>query len=332
MNTQCSTLLPSLGMEPFIGGSTAIANLTQTLRKASEGNWTVLIHGESGTGKGVAARTIHRLSRRCARPFVVVNCGAIPDNLIESELFGYERGAFTGADRQRRGKFEAAHTGTIFLDEIGKLSLLSQARLLHVLQEREIERLGGEGRRIPIDVRVIAATNRDLPAMVSAGAFRQDLFFRLSVFTIRTPTLRERPDDIPLLARHFASRCGEQTGCPVRGISPAALDALRSHRWPGNVRELDNVIQRAVAVGETDEIRLEDLPPDFNSAPALERVSTIRNLHDALEETTRDVCVAAFRASQGNCVKAARLMGVHRNSAYRLIRKHRLEHLLEDYQ
>src|SRR5688572_12668494 len=169
MDTQCDSL--PFGMEPFIGGSTAMTDLARSIRKASEGNWTVLIHGESGTGKGIAARAIHRLSRRSGRPFVVVNCGALPDNLVESELYGHERGAFTGADRQRKGKFEAAHTGTIFLDELGELSLLSQTRLLHVLQDWEIERLGGEGRRIRLDVRVIAATNRDLASMVASGTF-----------------------------------------------------------------------------------------------------------------------------------------------------------------
>jgi len=260
---------------------------------------------------------------------VVLNCGAISDNLIESELFGHERGAFTGADRQRKGKFEAANTGTIFLDEIGELTLLSQARLLNVLQDREIERIGGEGRRIPIDVRIIAATNRDLTAWVASGAFRLDLFFRLSVFSIRTPTLRERTEDIPLLAQYFAFNCGKQAGRPVSEISSDALAALMAHRWPGNVRELDNVIQRAVAVGETRSVLLEDLPPDFSSVSFAERVSKIRNFHEALDEAARAVCVAAFRASQGSCVKAARLLGLHRNSLYRLIRKHRLEHLLD---
>jgi transcriptional regulator with PAS, ATPase and Fis domain len=318
MNTQCKK--PSIfGTEPFIGGSRATAELQKNIRKAAEGNWTALIYGESGTGKGLAAREIHRLSRRAGRPFVIVNCGAIPDNLIESELFGYERGAFTGADRQRKGKFEAAHGGTIFLDEIGELSLLSQARLLHVLQDREIERLGGEGRRIPIDVRVIAATNRDLKSMVTAGTFRQDLYFRLSVLALRTPTLRERPEDIPLLAQHFAKKA----------ISPEALRALQSHTWPGNVRELDNVIQRAVAVGEADEILTRDLPADFACSPATESTARVRNFHEALEETARNLCVAAFKAARGNCIVAAGLLGLHRNSVYRLIRKYRLEHLLD---
>ena len=315
-------------MEPFIGGSKPATDLSQSLRKASEGNWTVLIHGESGTGKGLAARTIHRLSRRADRPFIVVNCGAIPENLIESEFFGHERGAFTGADRLRKGKFEAAHTGTLFLDEIGELSLRSQARLLNVLQDREIERLGGEGRRIPIDTRILAATNRDLAAMVASASFRQDLFFRLSVLSVRTPTLRERPEDIAPLALHFALKSAAQSGRRVSGISAEALRALESHSWPGNVRELDTVIQRAVAVGETEAILRADLPPDFSSVHAAVSNTTVRNFHDAIEQASRDVCIAALKAAQGKCVVAANFLGLHRNSLYRLLRKHGLEHLL----
>jgi transcriptional regulator with PAS, ATPase and Fis domain len=258
---------------------------------------------------------------------VVVNCGAIPESLVESELFGHERGAFTGADRLRKGKFEVAVGGTIFLDEIGELSLASQSRLLHVLQDREIERLGGEGRRIPIDVRVIAATNRDLAKMVSSRTFRQDLFFRLNVISIRVPALRERPDDIPLLANHFALKCAVQAGRPVSGISPDALSLLQRYSWPGNVRELENTIEGAIAMGETDQLLPRDFP-DFPSAPPSESEPATR-FYDALELAARDVCTSALRASKGNCTRAANLLGLHRNSLYRLIHKHGLERLLD---
>jgi transcriptional regulator with GAF, ATPase, and Fis domain len=318
-----------VGLESLIGKSPVMADLSRAIRKAARCDWTVLIQGETGTGKGVVARVIHRLSPRAARPFVIVNCGAIPDNLVESELFGYERGAFTGADRPRRGKFEAAAAGTIFLDEVGELSLAAQARLLHVLQDREIERLGGEGRRIPVQARVIAATNRNLEQRVADGAFRQDLFFRLDVFPIRTPSLRQRSEDIPALAQDFALKCAAHSERRISGISPAVLDVFRKHPWPGNVRQLENVVQRAVAMGETDQVLLEDLPDDFLSVRLAESESKVRNFYEAMDETARQVCIAAFTISRGNCVIAARLMGLHRNSVYRLIRRYGLNYLLE---
>ena len=200
-----------------------MAALAGSIEKAARSCWTVLIQGESGTGKGMVARAIHACSSRCGKPFIVVNCGSIPEELVESELFGYEAGAFTGAVRQKKGKFEAADTGSIFLDEIGELSLASQTRLLHVLQDREVERLGGEGHRIHIDVRVIAATNRNLEQMVADGTFRQDVFFRLNVLSIRTPSLRERPEDIPALVRHFLEKNAGQAERQVCGISQEAL-------------------------------------------------------------------------------------------------------------
>jgi transcriptional regulator with PAS, ATPase and Fis domain len=231
---------------------------------------------------------------------------------------------------RKRGKFEAAHTGTLFLDEIGELSPASQARLLHVLQEREVERLGGEGRRISVDVRVIAATNRDLETMVEEGTFREDLFFRLNVFAIRTPALRDRREDIPALARHFAFQSADMAGRPIQGISEEVLQEFKRHSWPGNVRQLENVVQRAVAMGEAELILLEDLPPDFLLSKARKAPARVRNIHEALEETAREVCIAAFTVSRGDCAAAAQLMGVHRSSMYRLIRRHGLEHLLLD--
>jgi len=309
--------------EQIVGGSAPMSELAKSIRKAAHCGWTVLIQGESGTGKGMVARAIHQSGRRCARPFVVVNCGAIPESLIESELFGYERGAFTGADRQKIGKFEAAGGGTIFLDEIGELSLASQTRLLHVLQDKEIERLGGEGRRIDIDARVIAATNRNLQRMVADGTFREDLYFRLTVFPVRTPALRERPEDIPALAHHFALKSAVDAERRVLGISQEVLAVFQKNSWPGNVRQLENVVHRAVAMGETEEVLLRDIPHEFVFNPLVGR-SKVRKFYDALDETGREVCIAAFAAAEGNCAAAANLMGLHRNSVYRLVRRYGL--------
>jgi transcriptional regulator with PAS, ATPase and Fis domain len=290
----------------------------------------VLIEGESGTGKGVVARRIHDLGKRAGKPFVVVNCGAIPESLIDSELFGYERGAFTGAYCRQIGKFEAANTGTIFLDEIGELSLASQTRLLRVLEEKEIERIGGGGRRVRADARVIAATNRDLHKMVSEGTFREDVYYRLNVILLRTPALRERREDIPALAHHFALKAAIQAGRRLAGISPELLDMFQSHPWPGNVRQLENLIQRAVAMGETEYLVPGDIPQDFSCAKTVEMKPKVQRLYDALDETGREVCIAAFTASQGNCAAAAQMMGLHRNSVYRLVRKYGLNHLLRE--
>jgi DNA-binding NtrC family response regulator len=314
----------------IVGTSAAMQELTRSIRKAARGNWTVLIQGESGTGKGLAARAIHDLGARAGRPFVLVNCGGLPENLIESELFGHERGAFTGADRRKKGKFELAHGGTIFLDEIGELSLAGQTRLLHVLQDKQIERLGGEGQRIPVDVRIIAATNRDLDQLVAEGAFRQDLFFRLNVFALRTPSLRERAEDIPSLAQHFALKCAGEAGRSISRVSSAALEIMQKHTWPGNIRQLENVIHRAVAVGETEQVLPQDLPSEILAATSFKAVPKARRFYEALDETAREVCIQAFTASKGNCVAAAQLLGLHRNSIYRLVRRYGLRDLMVD--
>jgi transcriptional regulator with PAS, ATPase and Fis domain len=300
------------------------------IRKAAASSLTVLIQGESGTGKGMAARAIHAGGKRAAEPFVVVNCGALPENLIESELFGHERGAFTGAERLRKGKFEAAGAGTIFLDEVGELPLFAQTRLLHVLQDREFERIGGEGRRIRMEARVIAATNRNLEEAVAQGRFREDLYFRLNVLYIRAPRLRDRPEDIPALAHYFAVSCGAGTDRQALGVSDEAIEVLQRHPWPGNVRQLENIVQRAVAMGETEYVLRRDLPTAFllDTLPAPQ--VKVRRFYEAMDETARDACIAAFQASDGNCVVAAQLLGLHRNSVYRLIRRYGLQHLLEN--
>ena len=229
----------------LLGNSPAIQQLNDLIRKVARTQATVLIQGESGTGKELVSRSIYKNSTRSKQPFITVNCAAIPDNLVESEFFGHEKGAFTGAVSRREGRFELAHGGTILLDEISEISPVVQSKLLRVLQERELERVGGT-RTISVDVRVIATTNRDLAQSVERKEFRQDLFFRLNVVPIHVPPLRERPTDIPLLAETFMRRYAKKHGCPVGGFSKASLEALQSHAWPGNIRELQNVVERAV--------------------------------------------------------------------------------------
>ncbi|HWP34040.1 MAG TPA: sigma-54 dependent transcriptional regulator, partial [Thermodesulfobacteriota bacterium] len=247
-----------VGADVLIGVSPAMQEVYKQIGRVAEKDVTVLIRGESGTGKELVARAIYRHSRRADRPFVIVNCAAIPDSLLESELFGYERGAFTGATGRHAGRFEQADGGTLFLDEIGDLSLATQAKLLRVLQEGEVTRLGGgETRRV--DVRVICATNRDLEAALRAGTFREDLYYRLNVITISLPPLRERREDIPLLVAHFLDRFGRELGRPVRGLEPAAMAAAQAYAWPGNVRELENTLKRAVLLAKGPLVTLEDL-------------------------------------------------------------------------
>jgi transcriptional regulator with GAF, ATPase, and Fis domain len=239
---------------------------------------------------------------------------------MESELFGHERGAFTGADRLKIGKFELAGGGTLFLDEIGELPLAGQTKLLRVLQEREIERVGGM-RPLKLDVRIIAATNRQLDKMVAAGTFRQDFYYRLNVFPIRTPSLRERREDIPDLARHFASKYGSEAERAVTGIAPEVLAIFQRHRWPGNVRELENVVHRAMLMGEAETILPSDLPSEFIFVCGSPPVPGVRNFADAIDQTARELCIHAFTVARGNCRVAAELLGLHRNSVYRLIRR-----------
>jgi formate hydrogenlyase transcriptional activator len=243
--------------EEIVGSSKAMSHLLRKVDKVAPSDSTVLILGETGTGKELIARAVHRRSRRASRAFVTVNCAAIPQSLIASELFGHERGAFTGALQRRVGRFEAANGGTLFLDEIGELPMETQIALLRVLQERKFERVGSN-HPISVDVRLIAATNRDLPAAVAAGAFRQDLFYRLNVFPIAVPPLRERVDDIPLLVEYFVGRFAKEAGKNIRHIAKQTLEQLRGYHWPGNIRELQNVVERAVILGETDTFVVDD--------------------------------------------------------------------------
>jgi len=237
--------------EEVVGASKPVYQLLKKVEKVAPSDSTVLILGETGTGKELIARALHRRSKRANRPFVRVNCAAIPQSLIASELFGHEKGAFTGALQRRVGRFEAANGGTLFLDEIGELPMETQIALLRVLQEREFERLGSN-HPVSVDVRLIAATNRDLPAAVAAGTFRQDLFFRLNVFPISVPSLRERPEDIPLLIEYFVGRYTKEAGKKIRQIGKHTLEQLQGYHWPGNIRELQNVVERAVILSETE--------------------------------------------------------------------------------
>ncbi len=262
---------------------------------------TVLIYGESGTGKELLARYIHNQSRRSDKAFVAVNCAAIPENLLESELFGYEKGAFTGAIDRRKGKFELADGGTILLDEIGEMPMPLQAKLLRVLQEREIERLGGV-KSIPVDVRVIATTNKDLHIECLEGRFREDLYYRLNVFPIKLPPLRERPEDIPLLAMYFMQRFSELSGKRIEGFTKEAMEALKRRPWRGNVRELENVIQRAVFLCEDKLIGLDHL--------WLEEYQQRLNTAGRIKDMEKELILQALKETNGNRTKAAKILGI----------------------
>ncbi len=254
----------------IVAAAPEMVRVMETARKVARHPTTILLEGATGTGKELLARLIHAESSRSQGPFVAVNCGAIPENLLESEFFGHVRGAFTGADRDREGLFEAAAGGTLFLDEVGELPDLLQVKLLRVLQEGEVRRLGESASRA-VDARIVAATNRELKEEVAARRFREDLFYRLAVVTLRIPPLRERPEDLPLLVRHFAKRHGERLGIQVEGVDPLAMRALAAYDWPGNVRELENVLERAMVLAEGDRLGVEDLPTTVRGSRERER-------------------------------------------------------------
>jgi Nif-specific regulatory protein len=265
------------------------------------------VRGESGTGKELVAHAIHYGSPRTEKPFVKVSCGALPEGLIESELFGYEQGAFTDARTRKKGRFELAHTGTLFLDEVGELSPSTQVKLLRVLQEREFERLGGV-KPVRVDVRMIAATNKDLEAAVAAGSFREDLYYRLAVFTLYLPSLAERKPDIPLLADHFVEKYAAAHGRDVRRIATTAIDMLVSYHWPGNVRELENCIERAVLICDGGVIHAHHLPPTLQTAEVSGTLPGI-SLSAAVEAYEKDLIHDALKSARGNRARAARLLG-----------------------
>jgi two-component system nitrogen regulation response regulator NtrX len=310
----------------MVGESYVMAQLREQVAMAAPTNGRVLIYGENGTGKELVARTIHRLSRRRAATFLEVNCAAIPEELIESELFGHVKGAFTGAVADRRGKFELADGGTIFLDEIGDMSLKTQAKVLRVLQEQVFEPVGSTS-SVHVDVRVLAATNKDLPAEIRASRFREDLYFRLNVIPIFVPPLRDRVEDIPLLAEHFMEQFAREYGRRVKSLDPGAIGILQRYDWPGNVRELRNVIERLVIMVPGDRIVGHDLAfligafatslAESASPPA---AAGPLSLHEARVRFERDFILRVLEEQEGNISRAADVLGVERSNLYRKMR------------
>jgi Nif-specific regulatory protein len=316
-----------------IGDSPRMQELYRTLSRVAATESTVLLTGESGTGKELAARAIHAGSPRADNPFVAVNCAVLSESLLESDLFGHEKGSFTSAVSQKKGKFEVADGGTLFLDELGELALPLQAKLLRALQEKAIERVGGT-RPIPVNVRLVAATNRDLGKMVAEGRFRADLYYRLNVVRVHLPPLRERIEDVPLLAAYFAEKCAVRARRRVRGISEAAMAVLRAHDWPGNVRELENAIERAVVLGQDEFIQPEDLPQELLEQPPAvlpaegASVGPASPYQDMVREAKRQSVLRAFEAVSYSHQEAARLLNIHPNNLHRLIRRLGLKDVL----
>jgi two-component system nitrogen regulation response regulator NtrX len=307
--------------ETMVGESYAIRQLREQVAMAAPTNGRVLIYGENGTGKELVARTVHALSRRRNNAFVELNCAAIPEDLIESELFGHVRGAFTGAVADRRGKFEAADGGTIFLDEIGDMSLKTQAKVLRVLQEQTMEPVGGTN-SVRVDARVLAATNKDLQSEIRGGRFREDLYFRLNVIPIFVPALRDRQEDIPLLAEHFMAAFAREYGRRVKKFEPGAMVALQQCPWPGNVRELRNVIERLMIMVAGDSISAADLAfLDLAGAPRPESGRTAPagrvTLYEARDQFERELILRTLAAQQGNMSRTAEVLGVERSNLYR---------------
>jgi transcriptional regulator with GAF, ATPase, and Fis domain len=306
----------------MVGRSARMKDVYQFIERVAPSDATVLIHGESGTGKELAARAIHKNSPRKNEPFVALNCAAFTETLLESELFGHEKGAFTSAICQKKGFLEVAEGGTVFLDEVGELSPILQAKLLRVLQEREFMRVGGT-RPIKINVRFLAATNRDLQKAVKDGGFRGDLFHRLNVISMALPALREHPEDIPLLAQHFAARHAEKCSRVVRGISEEARACLMRYEWPGNIRELENAIERAVVVGTSEWILPDDLPEmllEMGAGTSGGREAVPTKYHEAVRQMKKEVILSALEKSGGSITEAARALGVHGNYLHRLMR------------
>jgi DNA-binding NtrC family response regulator len=322
----------------IVGDSPALRDVLVRVEQVAQTASTVLLRGETGTGKEMVARAIHINSARETKPFVKVNCAALAPGVLESELFGHEKGAFTGAVARRLGRFELADGGTLFLDEVGDLPLDVQVKLLRVLQEREFERVGG-AETIKVDVRVVSATHRDLEKLISSGEFREDLYYRLNVFPITLPPLRQRPTDIPALAEHFIQKYARTAGKNIRGLDAGAVAALSTYAWPGNVRELENVVERGLILARGTELTAADL--EFTRRPAAPvpateigltapRASDIgaRPLQERLQEQERTAIVSAIDQAHGNIAHAARALGINRSTLYYRLRKHGLEHLL----
>ncbi len=323
-------LRSTLGFENLIGQSLALRQVLELVRKAARSDANILVLGESGTGKELIARAIHANSPRSTQPFVPVDCASLPEQLLESELFGHEKGAFTGAANAKQGLMETAHRGTLFLDELGELPLSLQVKLLRALQERQIRRVGGT-KQIALDVRIVSATNRDLRALVTAGKFREDLYYRVNVIDIALPPLRERHGDIELLAAHFLRKYASANSA-VKGFTPEALMALETYSWPGNVRELQNVIERACALAESEMITLADLPQhlrtpvSLNEPPAMMETGTSLTLKEAKDrwigQLESSYVENLLKQEGGNVSQAARKAGVDRKTLHRLLNKH----------
>ena len=307
----------------MIGCSTSIINLMESVSKIASSDSSVLIYGESGTGKELVARAIHYQSERNKMPFVKVNCGTLPKDLVESELFGHEKGSFTGAISERKGKFELADGGTIFLDEIGDVPLEIQVKMLRVLQERQFDRVGGE-KTLDVNVRVIAATNRPLREMVNDGAFREDLFYRLEVIPLSIPPLRERVDDIPLLVKHFLEKKCSEMNLPLKEFTKKALDSLREYSWPGNVRELENVVERSLVMADTEEIDQNELDIENREETPWSHFDG-ESLKMRMEKIERELIENAMADCEGNKKNAAKQLGVKTTALYYKLEKYGLE-------
>lgn len=312
----------------LVGEGVRMKEIFQFLARVAPSDSTVLIEGESGTGKELAARALHRNGGRHDKPFVAINCAAIPESLLESDLFGHERGSFTGASAQKKGRLEVADGGVVFLDEIGELAPALQVKLLRVLQEREFERVGGT-HPIKIDVRLIAATNRNLEEAARHGQFRQDLYYRLAVVRLTMPPLRERKEDIPMLSRHFVQKYAQRCKVKARPISREAMTALVNYEWPGNVRELENAIERALVLGAPDMVMVEDLPESLLEQPPVAEM-TEGKYHASVKELKKQLILDAVEQTRGNYVDAAGILGVHPNYLHRLIRNLALKDELND--
>ena len=319
----------------IVGESSAMNKLFRWIDRVARSDSTAMIYGESGTGKELVARAIHAASGRSDGPFIRVNCGALTDSLLDSELFGHEKGAFTGADRRRRGRFELAHGGTIFLDEIATVSPATQVRLLRVLQERELERVGGE-ETVPVDVRIVAATNQSPQGLLEEEGFREDLFYRLHVVPFTLPALRHRISDVPFLVRHFLGKLRDRTSSPARDISPDALERLQEYDWPGNVRELENVVERALVLAEGERVELDDLPPLGSQRPvgagasganlAIQQLAPEgMDLNETVEGVEERLLRQALDQADGVKAEAARLLGLKPSALYYKLDKYGIE-------
>ncbi len=315
----------------IIGNSPAMVEVYKTVARVAQTKSTALVLGESGTGKELVARAIHQHSPRARRPFVAIDCGALPESLLESELFGYMRGAFTGAILDRKGLFEEADGATCFLDEIGDISATVQAKLLRVLQEGEVRRIGSQ-KFLKVDVRVIAATNKDIGALVRSGSFREDLYYRLNVVSVQLPPLRDRPDDIPALAHHFLRRYSAENEKPITGFSDDAVRVLRAYQWPGNIRELENAIERAVTLSSHRVLTADDLPLEVRRRPAAQDASQIASTLSGmfadvptLEEVKKRYISHVLHNNRGNLSRAAVILNVDRRSLYRMMDRYKIE-------